>query len=76
MWLLGQLFEVLLVVAGLNILWTILRAPFVAREKRMAKVEPADYAALQKAASHEYTLNAIRSLPDPTAAAKKLGLTL
>lgn len=77
MWLLAQLFEIVLVIAGLNILWDIVRAPFIWYTRQaQPKTEPVDVAALQRAANHDYTLKVIRQLPDPTAAATRLGLTL
>lgn len=56
MWLLTQLFEIVLVIAGLEFLWRIVRAPFVSLEKRKLKIVRGDedIPALQKAAREDY----------------------
>lgn len=55
MWLLTQFFEIALVVAGLNFLWDLLKAPSVWLEKRrVSHIPPTDYSALQQLAREDY----------------------
>lgn len=70
MWLLTQLFEIVLVIAGLNVLWDVLRAPFRLLEKRKTQRLPdnSNLKALQKAALVSYGENLRASLAARTSA--------